>query len=133
MAEDVVPNGVMSLLSQHALSAERSERRQFINLATPTGSLTPKAGWESKGSQVKSCATVCLWAEGHLVCFEDGSYLDRMASQCVLLQSALQDELHLRLDFLLVTCLRGNDYLPQLAFLADPVALGRETSRPILC
>ncbi|CAK9036536.1 unnamed protein product [Durusdinium trenchii] len=41
--------------------------RQFINLATPTGSLTPK------------------------------------------------DELHLRLDFLLVTCLRGNDYLPQLA------------------
>ena len=50
-----------------------------------------------------------------------------------LLQSALQDELHLRLDFLLVTCLRGNDYLPQLAFLADPVALGRETSRPILC
>ena len=26
-----------------------------------------------------------------------------------------QDEMHLRLDFLLVTCFRGNDYLPALA------------------
>ncbi|CAJ1363331.1 unnamed protein product [Effrenium voratum] len=51
--------------------------------------------------------------------------LDAMARQWNRFAPALVplDEMHLRLDFLLVTCFRGNDYLPALACDCDPSEL----------